>query len=98
MKKLLAILLTVATVAAMIPTLAIGVLADSQASANTGLWTDAGNYDLSWITPVSAASADTVTVGVSYYKVKGYTEEAPGTFVIADTADFAGLAMLSNMA
>ena len=91
MKKLISILLTLAMFAAMIPVMAIGASA-----ANTGAWTDAGNYDLSWITPESASSADTVTVDGKYYKVKGHA--ASTAYEIKDTADLAGLALLSNAA
>lgn len=104
MKKLLSILLVLATVAMMIPAVAVGVLAE-QTAANTGLWTDEGNYDLSWITPAETASDNTVTVGGKYYQVKGYDAAAEGAdtpaptvFIIENTADFAGLAMLSNVA
>lgn len=91
MKKLISILLTAAMIAAMVPALLV-----TAAAANTGAWTDAGNYDLSWITPESAASADTVTVDGKFYRVKGHS--ANTVYEIKDTADLAGLALLSNAA
>lgn len=91
MKKLLAILLTLAMFATMIPVLTVGVSAEAPTYNDT--WAD--HYDLSWITPSQTSSANTVTVGDKYYQVKGYAAET--VFEIKDAADLAGLAYLSNM-
>lgn len=91
MKKLLAILLTLAMFATMIPVLAVGVSAEAPTYTDT--W--ANHYDLSWITATETSSANTVTIGDKYYQVKGYT--AGTVFEIKDAADLAGLSYLSNM-
>lgn len=93
MKKLISILLVVVMLVAMVPAMAFTT---SAATTPSGSWADSGNYDLSWASSIikTTTSDNTVTVDGVIYNVVGQN----GTFTIADEADLAGLAKLSNAA
>ena len=95
MKKLISILLVTVMLAAMIP--AAAVTATATTSAPSGIWTDEGNYDLSWCETLETAdTSKTVTVDGKHYYVKGdWTHKQ---YTIDTPQKLAGLAYLSNLA
>ena len=88
MKKSVSILLTIAMLAVMIPAVSVS-------AANSGKWTDAGNYDLTWADSIKVSdTTNAVTVGNVNYQITGFSDVK--TFDLDSAADLAGLAVLVN--
>lgn len=95
MKKLISALLTLAMIATVIPVAVIGTSAET--AANSGNWTDAGNYSLDWAASLvkEEADANTVTVDSKNYQILGLSEQI---LEIKTAAELAGVAKLTNAA
>lgn len=97
MKKLISILLVVVMLVAMVPAMAFTTSADTAAVTPSGKWTDSGNYDLSWATPLitdTATDGQSVTIDGKIYTIKYHV----GTYEIDTAKKLAGVAVLANAA
>ena len=98
MKKLISLMLTIAMLAALVPTTLTGVSAeDVTPPPPENKWTDEGNFDLSWCAePTGLDGEITVAVGDKTYHVGG--DWCKKEYEIDTPAKLAGLAYLSNKA
>lgn len=91
MKKLISVVLILSMTVLAFPMFSL--TATAQTAVATGTWSDAGNYDLSWIAETTLSN-NTAEVGGKHYQVQGY---AAGTaFTIDSAKELAGLAVLVN--
>ncbi len=95
MKKLISIILVTVMLAAMIPAAALTATATEAEPAQSGNWTDAGNYDISWASALitdTAKDGESCTIDGNIYTLKYHI----GTYEIDTAKKLAGVALLSN--